>query len=300
MGDDRRTVQTAGGRHLDVLVAGPRDGLPLVFHHGTPGGLVPMRPLITAATACGLRTVMYTRPGYGGSTARPGRSVADAADDVLAILDGLGSAEFVTAGWSGGGPHALACAALLPGRCLAAASVAGVAPHHADGLAWSAGMGPENIEEFSAAGRGAAALTEFLERAAVELAGARAADVAEALGGLVSAADKAALTDEFAVFLADSFRAALSAGVAGWRDDDLAFVTDWGFALDDIGAAAIWQGDQDRMVPYAHGAWLAANLPRARAHLLPGAGHLTLAVTGWAEILADLTDLAGLAAAGGT
>src|SRR5260370_41991858 len=122
--------------------------------------------MIPASPTLGVRTEMCTRPGYGGSTARPGRSVADAADDVLAILDGLGSAEFVTAGWSGGGPHALACAALLPGRCLAAASVAGVAPYHAEGLAWSAGMRPENIEEFSATGRGGAALAQILERAA--------------------------------------------------------------------------------------------------------------------------------------
>src|SRR5260370_17318081 len=104
MGDDRRTVQTADGRRLDVLVAGPRDGLPLVFHHGTPGGLIPMRPLITAATACGLRTVMYTRPGYGGSTARPRRSVADAPDGLLPILHGPGAAPFPAARRSRCGP----------------------------------------------------------------------------------------------------------------------------------------------------------------------------------------------------
>jgi pimeloyl-ACP methyl ester carboxylesterase len=294
MADDRLMVAAADGRQLEVLLAGPAEGLPLVFHHGTPGGLVTMPPLVTAAAAFGLRTVMYARPGYGRSTAQPGRAVAGAAADVRAVLDSIGAAEFVTAGWSGGGPHALACVALLPGRCLAAASVAGVAPFAADGLAWPDGMGAENIAEFAAAGHGAAALTAFLADEAAALATAGPADIAEALGGLLSEVDNAALTDDFAVFLAGSFGAALSGGIAGWRDDDIAFVTGWGFGAGEIGPAAIWQGDQDRMVPYAHGAWLAGHLPGARAHLLPGHGHISLAATCWPEILADLTDLAGL------
>ncbi len=294
MADDRLTVQTADGRRLQALVAGPRGGLPLVFHHGTPAGLVRMQPLIAAADARGMRTVMYSRPGYGGSTTLPGRSVADAAGDVAAILGALGAATFVTAGWSGGGPHALACAALLPGQCLAAASVAGVAPHVAEGLDWTAGMGTENVEEFSAAEQGEATLTGYLQAQAAGLANVSAAQVADSLGGLVCQADKAVLAADFADFLAASFRAALAAGIAGWRDDDLAFVRGWGFALDTLRAVAVWQGDQDRMVPYAHGAWLSLHIPGARAHLVPGAGHLTFAATGWDDILADLAALAGL------
>ncbi len=294
MADDRLTVQTADGRRLEALVAGPHGGLPLVFHHGTPGGLVPMQPLVAAASARGMRTVMYSRPGYGGSTAQPGRSVADAAGDVADILGALGATTFMTAGWSGGGPHALACAALLPGRCLAAACVAGVAPYLAEGLDWAAGMAAENVEEFAAAKRGEAALTGYLQAQADGLANVAAAQVAESLGGLVSAADKAVLAADFAEFLAASFRAALTAGVAGWRDDDLAFVRGWGFALDAVRAVAVWQGDQDRMVPYSHGAWLSLHIPGARAHLIPGAGHLTFAAAGWDDILADLSALAGV------
>jgi pimeloyl-ACP methyl ester carboxylesterase len=293
--DDRLrplTVDTADGRRLDVLVTGPADGMPLVFHYGTPSGLVPLRPLIEAATARGLRTVMYSRPGYGGSTPQPGRCVADAADDVLAILHALDAAVFVTAGWSGGGPHALACAARLPGRCLAAASVAGVAPYHAEGLDWMDGMGAENCEEFGAAVSGEAVLSAYLVEQAADLAQVAGPEVAEAFGDLVSSVDRAVLTADFADFLAEALRSALTAGIGGWRDDDLAFVRPWGFSLAEIGAAAIWQGGQDRMVPYAHGVWLGRQVPGARAHLLPGAGHLTLAATGWAEILAELAVLA--------
>ena len=290
---ERLTVQASGGL-LDVLVSGPEDGLALVFHTGTPSGLVESGPVADTAAARGLRTVLYARPGYGDSTPQPGRLVADAAADVDAILARLRIDEFVTAGWSGGGPHALACAALLPVRCLAAATIAGVAPSDSPGLDWLAGMGQENVEEFGAATAGEADLTRFLDAAAGELRDITAAQVADGLGDLVSDTDKAALTGEFAEYLAASFRAALATGIAGWRDDDLAFTAAWGFSLDALaGRAAIWQGDQDRMVPSAHGAWLAANIPRARARLLPGQGHLTLMASELGRILDDLLDLAG-------
>jgi pimeloyl-ACP methyl ester carboxylesterase len=288
-------VQGPGGRQLEALATGPAGGLTVVLHNGTPVGLM-VPPLVAEAAAeRGLRLVLYARPGYESSTEDPGRRVSGAAADLAAVLDGLGVAEFVTVGWSGGGPHALACAALLSGRCLAAATMAGLAPYHAEGLDWTAGMGEENIAEFAATLSGPAALTGFLEPAARELATVTAAEMAVALGTLVSAADKAAITGEFADYLAASMRAAVAGGVAGWRDDDLAFAADWGFTMADAGAGApvaVWQGDQDMMVPWSHGRWLAAHIPGARAHLLPGEGHLTLVHT-FGAILDDLLDQAG-------
>jgi pimeloyl-ACP methyl ester carboxylesterase len=292
------TVRAPGDRTLDVQVSGPpdaADGMALVFHTGTPSGLVGLGPMAQAAQARGLRTVLYGRPGYGDSTPQPGRRIADAAGDVAAILDHLRIDEFITAGWSGGGPHALACAALLPVRCLAAASIAGVAPSDSPGLDWLAGMGEENLEEFAAAQAGEADLTTFLNAAAEGLRHISAADVVAGLGDLVSDADKAAATGEFAEYLAGAFRAAVATGIAGWRDDDLAFVKDWGLSLEALGHAtpvAVWQGDQDRMVPFAHGQWLAANIPLARPRLLPGEGHLTLGANAFGRILDDLIALA--------
>jgi pimeloyl-ACP methyl ester carboxylesterase len=296
---ERRIVTAPDGRKIDVLMAGPADGLPLVLHEGTPVGLVLYPPTVRAAQARGLRVIVAARPGYEGSTPRPGRRVADVAGDTATVLDALGADTFVTVGWSGGGPHTLACAAALPGRCLAAASVAGVAPYQANGLDWLAGMGPENVDEFGAAVAGEAVLTQFLDSAAATLGTVTGADVAQALGGLVIAADQAALTGEFADYVAAALRASMNTGIAGWRDDDLAFVRDWGFPLggaQDHSAApvSIWQGDQDKMVPFAHGQWLAANIPGARAHLLPGEGHLSLTVSSLDRILDDLLDLAGL------
>jgi pimeloyl-ACP methyl ester carboxylesterase len=290
--DDGQVLLTVSGRRLDVLTDGPAGAPALVFHSGTPSAALPFRPLTEAAAAHGLRLVTWSRPGYGGSEAAPGRSVADVASDTAAVLDALGIDEFVTIGWSGGGPHALACAALLPDRCTAASTIAGVAPHRADGLDWMAGMGEENVEEFSLAIRGADALTPYLEKQSLVLGRVTGADVADSLAGLVSPVDRAALTGEFAEYLAASFRGAVSRGVAGWRDDDLAFTRDWGFRVSDIERpVAVWQGDQDLMVPPAHGRWLAERLPNVRDHMYPDHGHLSLAVGALDRIVADLVDL---------
>jgi pimeloyl-ACP methyl ester carboxylesterase len=301
MESQRRVITVPDGRDIEILQAGPDGGMPLVLHEGTPIGLVLYPPTVQAAQDRNLRIILIARPGYELSTPRPGRRVVDVAADTAAVLDALGLDRFVTAGWSGGGPHALACVAALPGRCLAGASIAGVAPRGVAGLDWPAGMGPENVAEFDAAVSGPAALTGFLDREAAGVAGLTGGAVASGLGGLISAADAAVLTGEYASHLAAGLRAAVSHGIAGWRDDDLAFVQDWGFWFSggppEVPArvpVAIWQGDQDRMVPYAHGQWLAAHLPGSHAHLLPGDGHLTISVTGIGRILDDLLDLAGL------
>ncbi len=282
-----------GGRAVEVVVTGPTDGVPLVFHHGTPAAATELAQLQDPALACGLRTIFLSRPGYAGSTPRPGRSVADVVDDVVAVLDALGDDHFLTLGWSGGGPHALACAALLPDRCAAAATLAGVAPREAAGLDWSSGMADENLAEFGAAETSAEALTAFLERMAAELGAVTGPELADALGGLVPEVDRTALRGDLADALAESFRRAVSAGIAGWRDDDLAFVRPWGFDLEAIRVpVAVWQGSGDRMVPFAHGQWLAAHVPGAAARFEPGEGHLSL-LPALARILVDLRALGG-------
>ncbi len=215
--------------------------------------------------------------------------MGDAAQDVAAILDHLDADRFVTAGWSGGGPHALACAAMLPDRCLAAATIAGVAPYSAKGLDWLAGMAPENVTEFEAARAGEAELTAQVSEAAATMSKVTGADIAAAFGGLVTAPDVAVLTGEFAGYMARATRAAVASGIAGWRDDNLAFVNDWGFAVADIHLpVTVWQGDQDAMVPLAHGQWLVANIDGAQACLLPGEGHLSLITSRIEQIMADL------------
>ncbi len=237
--------------------------------------------------------VWHSRPGYASSDPMPGRSVADAAADVATILDSLGAHRFVTIGWSGGGPHALACAALLPERCAAAATIAAIAPYPADGIDWMAGMGEENVEEFGAALNAEEALSAYLAEEAVGLSQVTASDLDDALGDLVSDVDRASLTGRFAEWAAASFRKAVSTGIAGWRDDDLAFVKPWGFEITKIKCpVAVWQGAQDRMVPFSHGQWLAAHLPTAKPRLLEGEGHLSVGVGALAQIVEDVVRLA--------
>jgi pimeloyl-ACP methyl ester carboxylesterase len=298
MQTERRLIKAADGRDIEFLATGRAGALPLVVHEGTPIGLVINTRLAEAAAGHGLRVVQAARPGYEDSTPRPGRRVSDVAQDTVAVLDALGADTFVSIGFSGGGPHSLACAALLPGRCLAAASVAGIAPYGAEGLDFMAGMGPENVEEFTLTVAGVDALTPFLEKEAAVLGRVTGEQIVGAMGGLISGADAAVITGEFGDGLAAGLRGAVRTGIAGWRDDDLAFTADWGFGLDALaGRAAIWQGDQDNMVPFAHGQWLAAHIPDARVHLEPGAGHLTMTVTAIDRIIADLLDLAGVASA---
>jgi pimeloyl-ACP methyl ester carboxylesterase len=286
-------VAAPGGRRLAVRAAGAEEAVEAVLLlTGTPSGGLVFEPLAAAARARGLGLVTYSRPGYGDSTRRPGRSVGDCAEDVATLARALSLDRLYAVGWSGGGPHALACAALLPGLVVAAATLAGAAPHDAAGLDWSAGMGPENVEEFGRALAGPEALAPFLEAQAAELAGVTGAQVADALGGLVTEVDRAAITGELADYLAAEFREAVRAGVDGWLDDDLAFVRDWGFPLDDLQTpVTVWQGAQDLMVPFAHGEWLAAHVAGARARLLPAEGHISL-VGRFEEIVDDLRERA--------
>jgi pimeloyl-ACP methyl ester carboxylesterase len=279
----------ADGRSLDVDVSGPDGGTPLVVHHGTPGDRAQYPPFAEAAAARGLRYVSASRPGYGGSSRQPGRTVADCATDTAAVLDHLGARHCYTVGASGGGPHALACAALLPDRVHACATVAGVGPYRAEGLDFLAGMGRENHEEFGAALAGPDRLQAYLEGQARTLAQVTGEQLAEALGDLVSAVDVAALTGEFATYLAESVHGAVAGGIWGWFDDDMAFTRPWGFDLGGIAVpVVVWQGGQDRMVPFAHGRWLAARLPSARARLLPGEGHLSIVVAKFGEVVDEL------------
>jgi pimeloyl-ACP methyl ester carboxylesterase len=274
--DEVEHVQLPDGRRLDIRVSGPGDGLPLVFHHGTPGAATPIRALERAVHARGLRLVTTSRPGYGRSARQPGRSVVDVVADIDAVLAALGAERCLTMGWSGGGPHSLACGARLPAAA-AVLVVAGVAPYGADGLDWMAGMGEDNVVEFSAALRGAGQLRPHLLQQSELLKNIRAADIVASMESLLPDVDRAALTGEFGEDMAAGIREALRTGVDGWLDDDLAFAKPWGFSLAEISVPTmIWQGSADLMVPFAHGQWLASRLPAAATHLEEGEGHLSV------------------------
>jgi len=253
---------TPDGRTLHVYDTGGT-GLPVVWHHGTPNIGEPPEPLFPAADRLGIRWVSYDRPGYGGSSMRRGRDVASAAADVAAIADALALDRFAVMGHSGGAPHALACAALLPDRVVAVVGVAGPAPFDADGLDWFAGMADSQVASLGAAAAGRAAKEEY--------------EIAD--GGHdpeFIPADRATLQGPWSWVL-DVIVPAVEAGPDARIDDDLAFVSPWGFDIAQVVAPVLLlHGGRDRMVPAAHSAWLARRCVRAELRLSPEDGHLSI------------------------
>jgi len=277
-------VTLRDGRTLHVYDHGDPDGNVVVQHHGTPGSGLAYPPDVEKAAEHGLRAITYDRAGYGGSTPNPGRSVADVVADIEDVLDALGVERYVTVGGSGGCPHSFACGALSE-RCLAAAAIAAPTPYPADGLDWLAGMGDANVEEFTAALEGPATLDPILEREAEELLDARPDQIKEVWASVLPPVDAAILSGERAEHAKLGFDRALAQGIAGWRDDDLAFSKPWGFELVEIRVPTLlWQGAQDLMVPVAHARWLAEHIPGVEAHITEEDGHLSIAVGRLGEI----------------
>ena len=265
------------GRLLDLFTSGPEDGVPLVLHHGTPGSYHPMSELEPAAHARGLRIVSWSRPGYGGSTRQPGRRAVDVVADTSAVLEHLGADRCLIAGRSGGGASALACAARLE-QAAAVVVVAGLAPFDGQGLDPFDGMAEDDVAAYVVARQGAEAFAALLRGEREVFAGMTAAMI---IGGMVSGMperEQEAFTALLAAQMAESFRESVRTGVDGWADDVVATVLPWGFAVEEIRVpVAIWHGTDDRMVPFAHGRWLAEHVPGAEAHLVAGAGHVSIA-----------------------
>ena len=235
----------------------------LVWHHESPHTGVLFEPLRSLAADRGLRLLALTRPGYGGADPLPGRSVADGARDLAQVLDALGIARVAVFGGSGGGPHALAAAALLPDRVAAVATVASPAPF-VDTPAWWDGMADDGGLRAAIAGREArltwAATAEFDPSQFVDT-------------------DWAALDGDWAALGRDA-TAAGGAGLQGGADDDVAFVTDWGFPLSAVTVpTVVVHGTRDRVVPVAHGRALAEAVPHATYEERPHDGHIAVLST---------------------
>lgn len=267
----------ADGRTLHVYDEGDPHGAVIVVHHGTPacGRLHPSD--IEDARRRGIRLIGFDRAGYGGSSAWPGRSFADIAADVAELLDGLGADRYATWGHSGGGPHALACAALLPERCVAAATLASPAPYGVEGLDWLAGMGDANVEEFELVLAGREALEPAVVSAQAEFFSAGPDGLRQAMLTVLSPLDQEVMTAEFAEWAYRVMSEGAAKRIEGWRDDDLAVVKPWGFELRDIRSPVLLlHGTQDLMAPVAHGRWLAERIPGVEAEISDTEGHLTL------------------------
>jgi pimeloyl-ACP methyl ester carboxylesterase len=262
---DGRVLHAYDTRADESATSPGAPGVAVFWLHGSPNVGSPPEPLFAAAAANGLRWVSYDRPGYGGSSPQVGRTVASAAADVAAIADALGMDRFAVLGHSGGGPHALACAALLPARVIAAVSMSGPAPFDAAGLDWFAGWSPGIAAENRAAAGGRAALEAHWAQAAPE-----------EMGVFFTEDDLAALSGRWS-WVAGVAGQAIEQGGDGYLEDTLAGVQPWGFQLDAVRVPVlIMHGAKDKLVPRAHGEWLAAHCPAAEARTIPDAGHITV------------------------
>jgi len=287
----QRTVRTPDGRTLAVEEAGDPNGRPVLVHKGTPNSRHLYPPTAIDAAVRGLRLISYDRPGYGGSTPQPGRSVADCAADVRAICAELGIGRLAMWGISGGGPHVLACAALLPDLVTAAASLASPAPLDAEGLDWFAGMGELNAEDVRLFLRDRQAARAKLESDREEILARPAAGLAGALRTLLSPVDAAVLTDSLADYLSYCDHEGLAPGGQGWWDDSVAEGSPWGFELSAISVPVLlMHGRRDQFVPAGHGQWLAEHIPGVEARLFDHDGHLTLVTNRIPEVHSWLAD----------
>ncbi len=270
-------ITTKDGRALEVASVGDPQGATVVFHHGTPGSAPLVKVFDEVATRNGFFVVTMSRAGYGRSDRLAGRAPTHVVSDTNDALDHFGRGDYLVAGWSGGGPHALACAALDAPRCRAAWSLAGVAPSNGD-FDWTEGMGPENVEEFALAQQGGAEYEAHIQSISETMRGATEANVIELFGGLLPPVDKDALADDAArEILAEACREAGRSGHYGFLDDDQTFVHDWGFALSDITVpTALWFGDEDLMVPPTHAKYLLDHIPGATAFHQPAEGHVSI------------------------
>jgi pimeloyl-ACP methyl ester carboxylesterase len=256
-------IDLPDGRRLHVYDTGGDDRVAVFWHHGTPNIGAPPVPLFATADELGIRWVSYDRPGYGSSTPRPGRDIASAAGDVARLADSLGVDSFATMGHSGGGPHALACAALLPDRVVAAVGASGPAPYGSEGVDWFAGMAPSGQASLRAALQGRGAYERHLATSTDDDPG-------------FIPADEEALAGDWSWFL-DVVRPAIAQGPGGLIDDDLANAAPWGFDPREITTPVlILHGGRDRVVPSSHGEWLARHCPSAELWLRPDDGHISV------------------------
>jgi pimeloyl-ACP methyl ester carboxylesterase len=284
-----RTISTKDGRKLRVFEAGQPDGVPVLVQRGTPQSGLLYDGWVQDAQARGIRLLGYERPGYGGSTPQPGRTVASAADDVATIASELGLKRLLVWGVSGGGPHALACAALLPGLVAAAAALASIAPYPAEGLDYFAGMGEDNVAEICAALKSREAHEQAVEASAAKLLGATPETLVQALESVLCPVDAAVLTTGFANFVIRSVREGIGQSRAGILEDDLAHLSPWGFELGQIRVPVLlMHGGQDCVVPFSHTKWLAGRIPKVELRFLPDEGHLTLSLRRVPEVHAWL------------
>ncbi|MEU8195702.1 alpha/beta hydrolase [Microbispora amethystogenes] len=264
-----------GERRLAVAQRGKIDGgRPVFLLHGTPGSRIGPLPREGLLYRLGVRLITYDRPGYGDSDRHEGRSVGDVAADVAVIADHFGLDRFAVVGRSGGGPHSLACAALIPHRVTRAAVLVGLAPREAEGLDWFDGMTEGNVTEYMTALQGRARLAARLVPTAAEIR-EDPVRLVNSLYDELTESDRSVIADAgIRTMLVQTYAEAVRTSAHGWIDDAMAFCSPWGFDPADIRVPTLlWHGEDDVFSPVSHSRWLAGRIPTATVRIQRGAAH---------------------------
>jgi pimeloyl-ACP methyl ester carboxylesterase len=267
-------MRAADGRRIAVKVSGKPAGHPVFFFHGTPGSNIGPMPRTQVLSMMGVQVISFDRPGYGRSDRLFSRTVADVVPDVVAIADSMELESFAVVGRSGGGPHALACAAQLPDRVTRAAALVSLAPWGAAGLDWFNGMAGSNVDAFTTAASDPELLITRLVQDAAKIAENPASQFAD-LGTEMPEPDRRMMADVgIRRVLAENSKEALRYGADGWIDDVLAFCSPWGFDVSDIKVPVeLWAGEMDVFSPVTHTRWLGDRIPDARVQIRPESAH---------------------------
>lgn len=280
-------LDLADGRRLAFLERGDPAGRPVLFLHGSPGSRLTGHPVPGQLVEARIRLLSYDRPGYGESDRRPGRTVVDAVADVTALLDHLGLDRVGVIGGSGGGPHALALAALAPERCTLVHCFVGVAPRDGEGLDFFAGMDAENVRRFTLAAQGLDAAEEQLgaDYEAI-LERGRTQDPERLLGAMQLPPADLELLRRHGRAMVEAVLEGGRNGTGGFVDDFVAIAAPWGFDPRAVQAPLIVSyGAHDVNVPAGHGAWLAENVPTKDVRVSAGGGHLATPEEGLARLV---------------
>ena len=277
-------LKLSDGRVLEYIDNGVLSKSALILHHGTPTSMTVWNTWLAAAAEKGIRAIAFTRPGYAGSDRKADHRIIDSNDDLNEILNQLEVEKFVSVGWSGGGPYALASGLL--NRCTGVQLIASVSPYDAEDFDWFQDSTPEMIEETKVSAKSLEDCLAFKEGYYTELRDMTAEQLLVEYEKRSSFKLFESAYREFSKDLCFSMHDALRDGALGYAEDEFAFLRNWGFETKDvIVPVGIWQGLDDQSVSPHMARWLNANIQNPTLELLEGQHHGSIMVENREEIL---------------
>lgn len=265
---------TPDGRGLQVESTGDPTGRTLFFFNGTPTSRKIFHEMADEANSRGAHLICYDRPGYGGSTPHPGRTVADSALDVSVIAKHFEVDRMAVWGISGGGPHVIAAAVLLPELVCAAATFASLAPFASSNFDYFEGMPEKKRSQRGLYFSDPVGFQSHLRESREEIMNASDDYLAAKLHAMPA---ETRVSRSFYRFSYETMRIALENGIEGYWEDYQAFFSDWGFDFSyNAVPIQLWHGRGDLDIPFPHSQWLSRAIPQSELHITQTDGHFSI------------------------